>query len=127
MTKPCAVPTCKMGNRGDKSNRSVFHVPKDVERLRQWVAAIPGIVKLKPTHVIYVTSISKTSILFVNGSNKMGAVASLHRPHISIRSLVSLLYQQNCYTMPQTLKSLTRWPNRGVFTFSGLCYQLCTL
>ncbi|XP_071653214.1 uncharacterized protein [Temnothorax longispinosus] len=42
----------KTGNRGDKSNRSVFRVPKDVERLRQWVAAIPGIVKLKPTHVI---------------------------------------------------------------------------
>ncbi|XP_036143488.1 uncharacterized protein LOC118645841 isoform X2 [Monomorium pharaonis] len=38
------------GNQSNKSNRSVFRVPKDVEQLKQWVAAIPGIVKLK--HVI---------------------------------------------------------------------------
>ncbi|CAL1672837.1 unnamed protein product [Lasius platythorax] len=52
MTKPCAVPTCKTGNRSEKSKRSVFRVPKDIERLKKWIEIIPGIVELKPTHVI---------------------------------------------------------------------------
>lgn len=52
MTKPYAVPTCKTGNRSEKSKRSVFRVPKDIERLKKWIEIISGIVELKPTHVI---------------------------------------------------------------------------
>ena len=52
MPKQCAVPTCNSHRRKQKSNRSVFRVPRDSTLLKKWEEAIPGIVKLDQMHVV---------------------------------------------------------------------------
>ncbi|XP_043267418.1 uncharacterized protein [Venturia canescens] len=42
----CVVPGCKTGSRVETAKHSLFCVPKDPERRKQWENAIPGIVKL---------------------------------------------------------------------------------
>ncbi|XP_071653264.1 uncharacterized protein [Temnothorax longispinosus] len=51
MTKSCAVPMCKSRNYSAKKC-SLFKVPSNIEQCKKWIAAIPGIVDLKPSQFV---------------------------------------------------------------------------
>lgn len=51
MTKWCAAPNCKTGNKTEQKC-SLFRVPKDIVTWKNWEKAIPGIMKLRQTDVV---------------------------------------------------------------------------
>ncbi|XP_011860018.1 PREDICTED: uncharacterized protein LOC105557389 [Vollenhovia emeryi] len=60
MPAPCVVPNC---NNLYGENRSVFRMPRNAVQYKQWVAAIPGILTLKPTHFVCDKHFNKEDII----------------------------------------------------------------
>lgn len=52
MTKGCIVPRCQTGFKSVKKKYSVFKVPSDNEKRKNWLAAIPGITQLKQSQFV---------------------------------------------------------------------------